>query len=113
MNLSHLIGTIQINKKADIVIYDALSLNLAGIQDPIQGIVFHATNADVEAVLVKGELVLDKRVPGKVGLRNGIEWKNVATELKVKGEEYRKRWPLEKLEELWAEYYSTKGGFVF
>lgn len=107
--MSHLIGTIQVGKRADIVIYDATSLNLAGIQDPIQGIVFNASNADVETVFVDGEIVVDKRVPGKVGLKGGIEWKNVAKELRARGEDLRKRWPLDKLEELWDEYYTKNG----
>ncbi len=113
LNLSQQIGSIQVGKKADIVIYDAASLNLAGIQDPIQGIVFHASNADIDVVFVDGEIVVDKSYPGKVKLKGGIEWKDVAKELRVRAEGLRARWPLGKLEEKWGEFYAANGGFAF
>lgn len=113
LNLSQQIGTIQVGKKADMIIYDAASLNLAGIHDPIQGIVFHASNADIDVVFVDGEIVVDKRIPGKVGLKGGIQWKDVARELRVRADELRGRWPLEKLEETWGEFYAATGGSTY
>ena len=75
MNLSHLIGTIEVGKKADLVIFDALSANLAGAADPFQGVVFHASNADVDTVLVNGEIVKRNSVLTK------MPWGPVALEL--------------------------------
>ncbi|TFK35342.1 Metallo-dependent hydrolase [Crucibulum laeve] len=70
------IGSIEIGKLADIVLYDANSINLANIIDPFKGIVFHATAADVEWVIVNGEVV---KKDGKLVRK---EWNEVAKELK-------------------------------
>ncbi|KZT25547.1 Metallo-dependent hydrolase [Neolentinus lepideus HHB14362 ss-1] len=51
------IGSVEVGKLADIVLYDAESVNLAHCRDPYKGIVFHATAADVEWVIVNGEIV--------------------------------------------------------
>ncbi|KAI0921204.1 hypothetical protein AcW1_004744 [Taiwanofungus camphoratus] len=103
LNMAHLIGTVEVGKKADLIVFDAMSANLAGITDPFQGITFHATNADVELVMVNGEIV--KR-DGKL---TKMEWGPVARELKKKADEIRQRMPQEKLEELWHNYYQASG----
>ncbi|KAL6309765.1 hypothetical protein BKA93DRAFT_814686 [Sparassis latifolia] len=103
LNMEHLIGTIEVGKKADLVLYDAESTNLAAIADPFQGITFHATNADVDTVLVNGEIV--KR-DGK--LTKNL-WGPIARELKQKADAVRERLPKEKLDALWKQYYDTFG----
>ncbi|TFK33564.1 Metallo-dependent hydrolase [Crucibulum laeve] len=70
------IGSIEVGKLADIVLYDANSVNLANVIDPFKGIVFHATAADVEWVIVNGEVV---KKEGKLVRK---EWSEVAKELK-------------------------------
>lgn len=104
LNLSHLIGTVEVGKKADLVIFDALSANLAGARDPFQGVVFHASNADIDTVLVNGEIVK------RDGQLTKTAWGPVAVELKKKADEIRALWPEEKLENIWAEYYAKNGG---
>ena len=103
LNLGDQIGSIEVGKKADIVVFDTDSANLAGIDDPISGITFHATNADVELVMVNGEIV--KR-DGKL---TKVPWGPVARELKQKAREVRERFPREKLEELWNQWYEACG----
>lgn len=103
LNLSKLIGTVEVGKKADLVIFDRSTVNLAGIEDPFKGIVFHATNADIEIVLVNGEIVK------KDGKLCKVPWPTVAKELKEKKDNLRSRWPDVKLEKLWSEYYDNKG----
>ena len=76
---------------------------MAGIADPIAGITFYATDADVELVMVNGEIV--KR-DGKL---TKADWGMVARELKQKADEVRERFPKEKLEAMWSEYYETFG----
>ncbi|UNI23834.1 hypothetical protein JDV02_009628 [Purpureocillium takamizusanense] len=51
------IGSIQIGKKADLVVFDALSPSMAGAaqQDPIMAIVLHSNVGDVDAVMVDGQ----------------------------------------------------------
>lgn len=104
LNMEHIIGTIEVGKRADLVVFDASSANLAGCIDPFQGIVFHASNADVDMVLVDGEVV--KR-DGKL---TKLAWGPVAKELQEKAEGIRQRHPEEKLEAIWSEYYAKHGG---
>ncbi|KDQ51838.1 hypothetical protein JAAARDRAFT_62207 [Jaapia argillacea MUCL 33604] len=75
------IGSIEVGKLADIVLYNADSVNLSNCSncsDPFRGIVLHATAEDVQWVFVNGEIV--KR-DGKL-LRK--EWSGVAENLKTR-----------------------------
>lgn len=100
------IGSIEVGKKADIVVFDTLSANLAGALDPFQAIVFNATNADIELVMVNGEIV--KR-DGKL---TKVEWGPVARELKEKALAVRERFPPEILEGRWEKYYTEVGPLI-
>ena len=104
LNLADQIGTIEVGKKADILIFDALSTNLAGIRDPFNGIVFHASDADIATVLVNGEIV--KR-DGKL---TKFEWATVAKELVEIAEVLREKFPDSLLEERWQKYHAQGGG---
>jgi len=75
-HVSSKIGSLEVGKLADIVIYDAASINLGGCSDPFRGITLHATGADVETVIVNGEIV---KKDGKLVRK---EWKEVAKQLK-------------------------------
>jgi len=103
LNLSHLIGTVEVGKKADLVLFDAESVNLAAIADPFQGITFHATNADVDTVMVNGEIVK------RNGQLTKMPWGPVARELKQRANDVRERFPQEKLEKIWSQYYDAQG----
>ncbi|EMD40540.1 hypothetical protein CERSUDRAFT_91268 [Gelatoporia subvermispora B] len=104
VNLQHLIGTVEVGKKADLVVFDTSSVNLAGIVDPFQGVVFHATGEDVELVMVDGEIV--KR-NGKLTKAN---WTEVARELRQRAQHIRERFPDEMLQEIWSKYYEQHPG---
>ncbi|KAH9951432.1 Metallo-dependent hydrolase [Amylocystis lapponica] len=101
LNMGHLIGSIEVGKKADIAVFDTDSVNLAGIANPVLGITFHATSADVELVMVDGNIV--KR-DGKL---TDVPW--VAHELKRAAAGVDARWPPEKLDEVWMRYCDTFG----
>ncbi|KAH8812267.1 hypothetical protein F5884DRAFT_784915 [Xylogone sp. PMI_703] len=80
------IGSLEEGKRADIVIFDALSPGLicAAEEDPVAAIVLHSSVADIEAVIVDGQF--RKRggslLPVTVENRQGkVEWRDVATEL--------------------------------
>lgn len=106
INMDNVIGSIEGGKKADLLVLDPLSANLAGAIDPIQAIVFHASNADIELVMVNGEIV--KR-DGKL---TKVEWGPVARELQEKALAIRERWPLDKLDERqdnWTTHYGPMG----
>lgn len=51
------IGSIAVGKKADLVIFDALSPAMLGVAqiDPISAIVLHSSAADIDTVLIDGE----------------------------------------------------------
>lgn len=102
--MAHLIGSVEVGKKADLLVFDTLSPNLAGALDPFQAIVFSATNADVELVMVDGEIVK------RDGTLTRVEWGAVAKELREKARGVRKRFPLELLEERWGRYYQRHCG---
>ncbi|EED80762.1 predicted protein [Postia placenta Mad-698-R] len=106
LNMQDIIGSIEVGKKADLVVFDTDSVNLAGINDPISGITFHATNADVELVMVNGEIVKRDHKLTKV------EWGPVGRELKQKAAEVRERFPPERLEALWSKWYDSNGAPV-
>ncbi|KAI0638490.1 Metallo-dependent hydrolase [Trametes polyzona] len=106
LGLADLIGSVEVGKRADLLVFDANSVNLGGAADPIAGVVFHAASEDVEFVFVDGEIVK----------RNGKlvrEWGPVAKELKKRADEVRERWPADKLEETWKKWYDTNGAPIF
>ncbi|CCM01752.1 uncharacterized protein FIBRA_03818 [Fibroporia radiculosa] len=107
LNMSNIIGSIEVGKKADIVIFDTDSPNLAGIDDPILGVTFHATNADVELVMVNGEIVK------RNGRLTKVLWGPVARELKQRANEVRERFPRDFLEARWNKYYQANGAPMF
>ncbi|KAI0700735.1 Metallo-dependent hydrolase [Cytidiella melzeri] len=104
MNMADQIGSIEVGKNADLLIFDAHSVNLAGIQDPFRGIVFHASDADIVTVMVDGEIVK------KDGKLTKFEWANVAQELSQKADSLRERFPEDELEKTWKKHYSQHGG---
>jgi len=40
-NLSHFIGTIEVGKNADLVVFDRIEFNLTGVDGPFEGVGFH------------------------------------------------------------------------
>ncbi|KAI0346824.1 Metallo-dependent hydrolase [Trametopsis cervina] len=100
LNMSDQIGSVEVGKKADLLIFDAMTANLAGIRDPFQGIVFHASDADIDTVFVDGEIVK------RGGKLTKVTWPAVAQELRERAEGVRERFPADQLEEMWQKYYS-------
>lgn len=103
LNLSHLIGTVEEGKKADILIINAESPNLAACLDPFVGFVFNASDADIETVMVDGEIMKQN------GKFTRYDWPKVARELREASEGIHKKWPSENLEMIWTDYYAKKG----
>ena len=100
LNLGDVIGTVEVGKKADLLIFDTTSVNLAGAEDPFSGVVFLAVSEDIQLVLVDGEVV---KKNGKL-VR---EWAPIAIELKKRAGDIRKRWPTEVLEDAWKGWYNS------
>jgi len=55
------IGTIEIGKKADIIVVDHNSPHLCPVYDPISTLVYSATGADVKHVVIDGKIVMKDR----------------------------------------------------
>ncbi|OJT07114.1 5-methylthioadenosine/S-adenosylhomocysteine deaminase 2 [Trametes pubescens] len=102
LNLAHLVGSVEVGKRADLLVFDADSVNLGGAGDPIAAVVMNASGEDIKTVFVDGEVL--KR-DGKL-VR---DWKPVVRELKERAQDIRTRWPEEKLEEIWKTWYDTNG----
>ncbi|KAI0355291.1 Metallo-dependent hydrolase, partial [Trametes cingulata] len=106
LNLAHLIGTVEVGKRADLLVFDADSVNLGGADDPISGVVFHASSEDIEIVFVDGEIVKKEKKLVR-------DWKPIVRELKERAKAIRARWPEEKQEEVWKAWYEANGPPVF
>jgi Amidohydrolase family len=67
------IGSIQVGKKADLVVFDALSpaMVCAAKQDPVMAIVMHSSIGDIDAVVVDGQL---RKQDGKLLPARATEW---------------------------------------
>ena len=101
------IGSLQIGKKADIVIFDATTTSMvcAAENDPVAAIVQHASVRDIETVIVDGEIrkeggklvsvTIENTNSAELGTGTGsavVEWADVARELNASRERLRKRW---------------------
>ncbi len=55
------IGSIEVGKRADLVVVDCRAFGLTPTLDPVQNLIYHAHARDVETVLVDGRVVVDDR----------------------------------------------------
>ncbi|KAL8719404.1 MAG: hypothetical protein Q9225_003589 [Loekoesia sp. 1 TL-2023] len=109
VGLEHDIGSLEVGKKADIVIFDATtpSMVCAAENDPVAAIVQHASVRDIEIVIIDGEIRKEnhKFAPitiedtnfAELGTGTGtavIEWGDVVRELGESRERLRKRWEM-------------------
>lgn len=66
LGLEHEIGSIEVGKKADLVVVDRDRPQLAPGPDPYSTIVYAARGSDVRATIVDGELLVDDFLPVRV-----------------------------------------------
>lgn len=110
VNMADRIGSIEPGKLADIVLYDALSPNLAGCSDPFRGIAIHATGQDVEWVIVNGKVVKKAGRLTPVTTASGIEdWLAVAKRLRERQEVLRGKLSQYDLEDRYARVVKSLG----
>lgn len=60
LNLDHELGSLEVGKKADLVVVDAFKPHLWPLAMPVQQLVYYATGADVEHVIVDGQHLIDR-----------------------------------------------------
>ena len=67
LKLDHLIGSLEVGKKADIIAVDVEQPHLAPFGDmPVQRLVYHAMGQDVDLTIVDGAVVMEGRKLTKV-----------------------------------------------
>jgi 5-methylthioadenosine/S-adenosylhomocysteine deaminase len=68
LGIDHLVGSIEVGKRADLVAVDGpeLSPRLGPWHDPLANLVYAARGRDVRAVFIDGELLVDEGVPTRL-----------------------------------------------
>lgn len=59
--LDHLIGSLEVGKKADIIVFETDSINMKPVYDPYSAIVYSANPSNVETTIVNGQILMHKR----------------------------------------------------
>ena len=71
LGLDHLIGSLEVGKRADLVMVDLRSPNLCPMgDDPIATLVYNANCHDVHSVMVDGEMLVKERKLTRLSLRD-------------------------------------------
>ena len=61
LGLEDEIGTIEVGKKADLILVDMKSSSLTPLRNPISHLVYSANGADVDTVICNGEMLMKNR----------------------------------------------------
>ena len=86
MHMGSEIGSIEVGKRADVVVISTDSPCMVGSSNLAAALVLHASRSDVETVIVNGEIVKDN---GKL-LR--VDWSELKNELVQNAKELEDRW---------------------
>jgi 5-methylthioadenosine/S-adenosylhomocysteine deaminase len=70
LGIDHLVGSIEVGKKADLVRLDPMSPSLTPIYDPISAVVYAASRADVLDVWIDGQAVVQNRTCTTIDLNS-------------------------------------------
>ncbi len=60
--LARLIGSIEVGKRADLVLLDAIRPNMVPNHDPVSTVIYQATGAEVDTVIVDGDVLMREGV---------------------------------------------------
>lgn len=80
LGLDHLVGSIVVGKRADLVIFRCDDISTVPIHDPTATVVFHASSANIDTVIVNGRIVK------KDGCLVGVDWPSVRSALHTQSE---------------------------
>jgi cytosine/adenosine deaminase-related metal-dependent hydrolase len=100
------IGSIEVGKRADVVIMNTDSPCMIAAKNPAAAIVLHASPSDVDSVFVNGEIVKQN------GILKKVDWQNLKAELLQNAIELESRWhdvDWDKNTEELAEAWSATG----
>jgi 5-methylthioadenosine/S-adenosylhomocysteine deaminase len=73
MGMEREIGSLEIGKRADLIMLDYRALGLQPMLDPIQNLVYHAHAHNVELVMVDGRILLEEGEPTQVDRHEVID----------------------------------------
>ena len=66
LGLQDEIGSIEVGKKADIIVMDLNQTHLVPVRDPVANLVHNGLGSDVDMVFVDGELLIKNGQPTRV-----------------------------------------------
>src|SRR3989442_15651255 len=85
LGLEHEIGSLEVGKKADVIVVDRDRPHLAPGPDPYSTLVYAARGSDVRATIVDGELLVDDFAPVRVDRTQVVaEARSAARELAMR-----------------------------
>ncbi|KAH8690794.1 hypothetical protein BGW36DRAFT_306301 [Talaromyces proteolyticus] len=103
MGLEHIIGSITVGKRADILITSCDSLRLTPLHNPIDGLVLYANGSDIDTVLIDGEIVKQK------GAFVHADWKAVGSRLRDSAKAIMERSKAISIERVRAKLLAVMG----
>lgn len=104
MRLEHLVGSIAVGKKADLVIFRCDDIETTPMNDPVSSVVFHVSVKHIDTVIVNGRIVK------KGGSLVGIEWPALEKDLRRRCERIKERAAqidLDTLKGRWLEAFTA------
>lgn len=73
LGLDHLIGSLEVGKRADIIAVNVMQPHLAPFVMPVQRLVYHAMGQDVDLVIVDGQIVMEGRTLTQISEEKVLE----------------------------------------
>jgi 5-methylthioadenosine/S-adenosylhomocysteine deaminase len=68
LHLDHLIGSLEVGKRADVVVVATDSMSMFPMHNPWSALVYGASPRDIDTVLVDGRILMENRVLGHMNL---------------------------------------------
>jgi 5-methylthioadenosine/S-adenosylhomocysteine deaminase len=81
------LGRIAPGAKADLVFWEAGSMYMSPIRDPIRNIIYYSQHSDIHRVVVNGRTVLDQ---GEIA---GVDYAELTQDIQAQAEKLWSRWP--------------------
>jgi 5-methylthioadenosine/S-adenosylhomocysteine deaminase len=72
LGIDHLVGSVEVGKRADLVVLDGSSPSLTPVYDPVSALAYAAGRADVRWVVVDGRVVVDDRVLTTIDIEGAV-----------------------------------------
>ena len=96
LGLDSEIGSLEVGKKADIVMYDTLRPEWQSLFNPVNSLVYSADGRSVKTVIVDGNVVIEDYVPNFVDTEKLIrEVQDIGTDMMKRNEvSFPQKWPL-------------------